>query len=486
MKNSFKKVFSVISALLMLFVLIIPMSASAGEDPFIVTLQPVSAVYNLNDVAVPLTATFKYSALDGNGTINYQSPIKVQWYWSYENSNADRINGLGETTVDYDRQIVYTATTIPATDEVGIKYYYAVITYGKDSMKVTGQPEILPAVAASAPAKIEVVATNDDRRIEVKKVDEEGFPLADALIALTPENDYRDGNFSNSIFASTDKDGMAYFPIPADGEYIISESRAPEGYNATDVIYFILVSPNGVFLTIPTRTVEYKMVTFINKKIPTLNRDDHFAFMQGYPDVTFRQEKNMTRAEAVVMFSRLLTETMDVDTDYRNDYYPDFPDTAWFANQVGFMQSKGVLADYSRDENFRPNDPVTRAEFATLAAHFDNLTLSDENNFTDVADSYWASKYINSSAAKGWIKGYPDGTFRPEANITRAEVVTLVGRMLDRAADKEYLKTNKSILPRIYTDLPENHWAYLAIMEASTGHDYTKDGDGEHWTGVYK
>ena len=151
------------------------------------------------------------------------------------------------------------------------------------------------------------------------------------------------------------------------------------------------------------------------------------------------------------------------------------------------MYSKGVLADYSRDGKFRPNEPVTRAEFATLAAHFDNLTLTGTNIFSDVSSSHWAVKYINSAAAKGWITGYPDGTFKPESNITRAEVVTLVGRMLERNADSAYLVANASTLPRKYSDLSSGHWAYLAIMEASISHDYTKDSAGdEHWTAVYK
>ena len=171
--------------------------------------------------------------------------------------------------------------------------------------------------------------------------------------------------------------------------------------------------------------------------------------------------------------------------DYRNNYYPDIKPTDWYANQVCYMQQLGVLGDYSRDGYFRPNTPVTRAEFATLAAHFDNLTLTDTNNFTDVPSDHWAVKYINSAAAKGWITGYTGGTFKPEANITRAEVVTLVCRMLDRYADSEYLTVNANSLPRKYPDLTSGHWAYLQIMEASTGHDYIKEGIEENWTAVY-
>jgi hypothetical protein len=150
------------------------------------------------------------------------------------------------------------------------------------------------------------------------------------------------------------------------------------------------------------------------------------------------------------------------------------------------MQSRGVLADYSRDGIFRPDEPVTRAEFATLAAHFDNLTLTDTNAFSDVDASHWALKYINSAAAKGWIEGYPDGTFRPENRITRAEVVTLVNRMLNRVGDGAYLTANAASLPRTYKDLTAAHWAYLDIMEASTGHDYVINAGEENWTSAYR
>jgi hypothetical protein len=129
---------------------------------------------------------------------------------------------------------------------------------------------------------------------------------------------------------------------------------------------------------------------------------------------------------------------------------------------------------------------VTRAEFATLAAHFADLILVDTNKFSDVPNNHWAVKYINSAAAKGWIQGYPDDTFKPEAKITRAEVVTLVNRMINRNADSAYLVSSASSLPRTYSDLATTYWAYLAIMEASIGHDYTKDSAGEHWTAVYE
>ena len=487
MKNKSKRLLSSLLATMLVFGLFaaMPLTASAADGAFQVTENPVGAVYSLNAVAVPLRASFEYTPAVGSVGLDSDTPIKVQWYWSNEDSNTGRSNGLGEATIPYDRHITYTTTLVPATDTVGVRYYYAVVSYASSTIISSGQATSKPSETVTEPARIEVIDTRHGFR--VNKVDEDGNPLAGAVLALVPDSSYQQDDSVQSHEETTTASGYASFSV-TDGYYILSEKLAPAGYNATDEEYYIHVTPNGVYLFDPaTKSARmYEPVTFVNKTIPTLNRDDHFAFMQGYPEGTFMPERNMTRAEAVIMFSRLLSESMNVTTDYRNNYYSDVDPAAWYANQVGYMQSLGVLADYSQDGRFRPDDPVTRAEFATLAAHFDNLVLSDTNDFSDVPANHWAVKYINSAAEKGWITGYPDGTFKPEAYITRAEVVTLVGRILDREADSAYLTANAASLPRIYTDLLTTHWAYLAIMEASTGHDYIMDSLGEHWTATYQ
>jgi len=349
------------------------------------------------------------------------------------------------------------------------------------------QKTYVPREAVTDPARIEVLASGGgEHEFQVKKVDENGNLLSGAVITLVPNSDHQQEP-SVITHEKTTVNGYADFKV-TEGYYILSEKQAPAGYNATDDKYYINVNPDGVFIYTPgtNHFAPYEMVTFVNKPIPGLNKVDHFAFMQGYPTGTFQPARNMTRAEAVVMFSRLLTKTMNESEDHKNNFYPDVKATDWYANQVGYMQELGVLASYSRDGKFRGNDSVTRAEFAALAAAFDNLTLTNENKFSDVSSSHWAVKYINSAAEKGWITGYTDGTFKPEAFINRAEVVTLVGRMLDRAADEAFLTANANKLPRTYSDLTTLHWAYLAIMEASMSHDYTRDSAGkEQWTVVH-
>jgi len=503
-KHKNKRLLSALLALAMLTGLFAsaPLAASAEDGQFQIKTNPIGAVYALGDRAEPLEAEF-YHAIREMGYVDRETEMTIEWFWNYADDNTSRANGYGlfENIIPYGEggSFVRFTTHIPFTSIAGVKYYYAVLTY-KGASNHDGPYVLKEAVTNTA--RIEIIAPNQNNRPEtprepenqweqgprtqtfkVKKVDENGELLSGAVLALAPNENYPQDP-SVISYESVTADGYASFTAEY-GQYVLTEKQAPDGYNASDDKHYITITNDGVFLNINSLLEQYEIVTFVNKPIPPLNKDDHFAFMQGYEDGTFRPGRNMSRAEAVVMFSRLLVETMDLTADYRNEYYPDVIAEAWYANQVGYMQMLGVLNNYSRDGNFRPNDFVTRAEFATLAAHFDNLTLTATNIFTDVPDDHWAVKYINSAAAKGWIRGYPNGTFMPEANITRAEVVTLVGRMLDRAADEAYLAANKSALPKNYPDVEVVHWAYPAIMEASIKHDYIREGGDEKWTAVY-
>lgn len=213
---------------------------------------------------------------------------------------------------------------------------------------------------------------------------------------------------------------------------------------------------------------------------PILDMDNHFAYMQGYPEGDFRPEQNMTRAEAAVMFSRLLVEKMNVAETYENSFV-DINGDEWYAQSIAYMVNKGYVLGYP-DGNFRPNDAITRAEFAVMASRFDNLAENSDASFSDIEHGYWAASYIGSAVTKGWVTGYPDGTFRPENDITRAEVVTVTNRMLERVADKQYIDSSSDIIK--FTDISTAHWAYYDVMEATNGHDYGKVDDVETWTSL--
>lgn len=217
-------------------------------------------------------------------------------------------------------------------------------------------------------------------------------------------------------------------------------------------------------------------------KTATLNKTDHFAFLKGYPGGGFAPGKNMSRAEVTTMFARLLTEQMEASKSYPASF-SDVTSAHWAANYIGYMEQFGIVRGYS-DGTFRPNAPITRAEFAAICCRFEQLT-DGAATFTDVPASHWAAKSIAYAAKRGWVTGYADGTFKPGNNITRAEVAAVTCRLLERNADKEYIRAHLKELPRVFADMNEQHWAYWYAMEAANGHDYTRSGNTETWLRTY-
>lgn len=217
-------------------------------------------------------------------------------------------------------------------------------------------------------------------------------------------------------------------------------------------------------------------------KPATLNKTDHFAFLKGYPGGGFAPGKNMSRAEVTTMFARLLTEQMEANKSYPASF-SDVTSAHWAANYIGYMEQFGIVRGYSNG-TFRPNAPITRAEFAAICCRFEQLT-DGAAAFTDVPASHWAAKSIAYAATRGWVTGYADGTFKPGNNITRAEVAAVTCRLLERNADKEYIRAHLKELPRVFADMNEQHWAYWYAMEAANGHDYTKSGNTETWLRTY-
>ena len=291
--------------------------------------------------------------------------------------------------------------------------------------------------------------------------------------------------------------------------FVLTDSRGREAYtatsNASGIVRFPDVSngtytlleksaPKGYVASDETYTLtvsdsritmngkDYAPVTFVNRKAAELNRTDHLAFLSGYANGTFEPDRNMTRAEVTTMFARLLTEKMAADQTYSNTF-SDVAKSHWAANYIGYMQQFGIITGYA-DGSFRPDASVTRAEFAAIASRFERLTEGTKS-FSDVPSSHWAAKYINFAATRGWVNGYADGTFRPNNSITRAEVAAVTCRLLERNADQSYIRSHLSEL-RAFTDVSESHWAYWYTMEAANGHDYTKSGSSETWSRTYR
>ena len=218
------------------------------------------------------------------------------------------------------------------------------------------------------------------------------------------------------------------------------------------------------------------------KSGPQLNRDDHVAYIMGYPDGTVQPEGEITRAEACTIFFRLLT---DSSRDYyfaRTNDYSDVNRGDWFNNAISTLSNAGIVTGYN-DGTFRPNQPITRGEMAKIIANFANLKYGGKT-FTDLA-GHWSKSYVELAAGNGWIAGYPDGSFRPDQKITRAETVTMINRVLDRVPAKESRLLSRSIM-LTFPDNKPGDWYYIAIQEASNSHEYQRSvyettGD-EMWT----
>ena len=206
------------------------------------------------------------------------------------------------------------------------------------------------------------------------------------------------------------------------------------------------------------------------KVSPQLNRDDHVAYIMGYPDGKVRPEGEITRAEACTIFFRLLTEeSRDYYFTKTNDY-TDVSRSDWFNNAISTLSNAGIVTGYA-DGTFRPDQPITRGEMAKIIANFARLGGATKS-FTDLS-GHWAKTYVELAAGNGWIEGYPDGTFGPDKKITRAETVTMINRVLDRVPAKE-----SRLLPRsVMLTFPDNEpgeWYYIAIQEATNSHTYQR------------
>lgn len=210
--------------------------------------------------------------------------------------------------------------------------------------------------------------------------------------------------------------------------------------------------------------------TIINKDTGMLNKTDHFAYVIGYPDGTVHPNGQITRAEVATIFFRLLRDEVRDGAFTTSNTYSDVAYGKWYNNPISTMSALGIITGYP-DGTFKPNKPITRAEFAAIAARFDETQSGKSATFSDVI-GHWAAKEIGIAYANDWIKGYPDGTFKPDQNITRAEAMTLINRVLERKPESPAdLLTNMNK----WTDnMDTSKWYYLDVQEATNSHGYTR------------
>ena len=222
-----------------------------------------------------------------------------------------------------------------------------------------------------------------------------------------------------------------------------------------------------------------------NDGVIVLPAVEHNSYIVGYEDGAFRPDSDMTRAEAAAIFARLISEQKAENISGTKNNFTDVKSGEWYAGYVSYLEKYGIIKGYE-DNTFRPDEAVTRAEFVSMTVRFyglfDKVSYpANTTKYSDIDGSHWAVKDISFGKEIGWLNGYADGTFKPDNNITRAEVVTVVNHATDRTPDEEYINKNLSVLNK-FTDLKNNsHWGYYDIMEAANTHNAVTNSDTETW-----
>ena len=210
-------------------------------------------------------------------------------------------------------------------------------------------------------------------------------------------------------------------------------------------------------------------IDLYGEQVCVLNFDDHFAYIIGYEDGTVRPQANITRAEVATIFFRLLTDDSRAINKTSENPFSDVHAGQWYNNAISTLANMKILNGYN-DGTFRPNQPITRAEMATIISAFANLT-ENTKTFTDI-EGHWAQKYIELAAGNGWITGYEDGTFRPNNEITRAETMTMINRVMKRVPKDETCLLDGMTT---YPDCVSGQWYYIAVQEATNSHYFQRE-----------
>lgn len=322
----------------------------------------------------------------------------------------------------------------------------------------------------------------------IQKVDaQDGHALNGAKFELY-QLDKNDRIVNRRVVKTTqqgNKSGIALFSVDNkksyDGIWYYAEVSAPEGYVLDRTEYEINHKDFSDSLSAAVENAD----TVRNYRGTTpdlLNDSDHFAYVIGYMDGNVRPYGLISRAETTTIFFRLLKDSVRDGNLLTSNTYTDVADDYWANTAISTMTGLGIVQGRSTT-TFDPKAPITRAQFAAICARFDTGKSNGEQTFSDI-QGHWAEKYIQRAAELGWIKGFEDGTFRPDTYITRAQAMTMINRVLNRIPEDE-----SDLLPgmNVWPDCNPGDWFYLAVQEATNSHDFEhKAGNYETWTKLMK
>ena len=267
-----------------------------------------------------------------------------------------------------------------------------------------------------------------------------------------------------------------YTPTKSSDTYQIGDSESQEY-----IFYYTKnstsgPSPGGSYTSYTPTSPPPPIVPPLPPLPPKLDTENHFDYIQGYPDGMVKPQNNISREEVAAIFYRLMEGESRANYYSTTNSYDDVKSTRWSNKHISTMTNAGIITGYP-DGVFKPGQSITRAEFAAIAARFDKLDERESGLFTDIS-GHWAEKYILSAGNKGWIKGYTDGTFRPNQYITRAEAMSFINSVLNRKVKEDGIHKDAKKWP----DNPATSWFYEDVIEATNNHDYSRNADGyEAW-----
>ena len=424
--------------------------------------------------------------------------VYFKYYWFDEVSLGDGKNTLNGPRSKEEQERFSTATnnveiqyvdgehnTIPIAKTEHARYegssyagyndYYLVVVFG---YHVVNGDEINTPFYLSANNGIGVGNANatDGAHLLQVKVDEVRIITATAGEhgAIDPEGAVTVPKGKSETFTITPDSGYRIKDVLVDGKSVGAVST----YTFENVVDNHTI--HATFARKHTPTPSTPTVEIPDDDALGLNTADHFAYIVGYGNGEVRPQNNITRAEVATIFFRLLTDDVRDENLTKTNRYSDVAATSWYNTAVSTLSSMGIITGYP-DGTFRPNAAITRAEFAAIAARFDNDGDKTAAKFSDIA-THWAKDEISIAYNNGWINGYPDGTFGPQRDITRAETMTLVNRVLNRQPE-----TEDDLLPNmtVWTDNANpKAWYYLAVQEATNSHYYKfkTNSKYEKWT----
>lgn len=359
--------------------------------------------------------------------------------------------------------------------------------------------EFVSRYGRSATMSFEATATIEKKEAYI--ITDSGINTNASNSAAAAKSDYtKVVEAAGIVTLKTGKTGVFQFSgtydlKPGDYRITVKETNSGDRYvtydDATHTYDFIVDANGEINIDTPITCTFTNMYTKRHSAAapskPTLNTGDHYAYVMGYPDGTVRPNGSITRAEVSTILFRLLSDKTRDEYFTTESSFTDVKAGAWYNNSIATLEKAGVIVDTAKGGAFRPNEAITRAELAAMLAQFSDAKPVKGVKFSDVSAGHWAYEAIAIAAKMGWIEGYPDGTFRPDATITRAEMMTLVNRALERVpSDEDHLLSKRVMLT--FPDCKSGDWFYIAVQEATNSHTYEraateKNGD-EQWTAL--